>query len=196
MARAYLPGWLYWFCPATLSQYDNFHRYTFATGDPILANGIWIKDAACLLWIGIAALSLALILFHARRHRAYAKRRKGRHMLRLIKSELRKLFLSPLSLIVIVLLIGYYGYSAYDVCVNRIAPYELHPLPSLGLSFETAEGEPLDSKPAVNRYVHSVLSRYQGTADMTLWQQYMEDYNKCYRRLTKDIDEQSVNKNA
>ena len=110
-------------------------------------------------------------------------------MLRLIKSELRKLFLSPLSLIVIVLLIGYYGYSAYDVCVNRIAPYELHPLPSLGLSFETAEGEPLDSKPAVNRYVHSVLSRYQGTADMTLWQQYMEDYNKCSRRLTKDIDE-------
>ena len=85
-------------------------------------------------------------------------------MLRLIKSELRKLFLSPLSLIVIVLLIGYYGYSAYDVCVNRIAPYELPPLPSLGLSFETAEGEPLDSKPAVNRYVHSVLSRYQGTA--------------------------------
>lgn len=73
LARAHLPEWLYWFCPATLSQYDNFHRYTFATGDPVLTNGVWIKDAACLLWIGIAALSLALILFHARRHRAYAK---------------------------------------------------------------------------------------------------------------------------
>ena len=61
-----------WYNPI-LQKYDNFHRYTFATGDPVLANGVWIKDAACLLWIGIAALSLALILFHARRHRAYAK---------------------------------------------------------------------------------------------------------------------------
>lgn len=73
LARAYLPEWLYWFCPATLSQYDSFQRYTFATGDPALTNGVWIKDAACLLWIGIAALSLVLILLHAHRHRAYSK---------------------------------------------------------------------------------------------------------------------------
>ena len=53
-------------------------------------------------------------------------------MIRLINSELKKTFLSPLSLITLAVLIGFYAFTAFDICVNRIAPYELHPRHPLG----------------------------------------------------------------
>ena len=65
-------------------------------------------------------------------------------------------------MITLAVLIGFYAFTAFDICVNR--------------------------------YAHSMLSHDQGTADMTLWTRYMEDYNERYRELSQDIDEQRMQK--
>ncbi len=109
-------------------------------------------------------------------------------MIKLIFSELKKIFKSKAN---IVLLMAFFGFYTFTVCSEGMQPITQYALETITL--ETFTGEPINTVNEFYAYADRILSQYEGEVNEELWQRYMDDYNRLYDKfISTPIDDKKM----
>ena len=100
-------------------------------------------------------------------------------MIRLILSEVKKVFKNKINILMILCVCGFMTYTTWDC-------YHEEPI----IPLKTFEGKKLTKMNDVYRYTDKIISKYEGVATEETWNQFCDDYNAYYDQFTKEVDDE------
>lgn len=101
-------------------------------------------------------------------------------MIRLILSEVKKIFKNKINIFMILCVCGFMIYTTWD-CYHEELP---------NIPLKTFEGEKLTNMNDVYRYTDKIISKYEGIATEETWNQFCDDYDAYYDQFTKEYDDE------
>lgn len=104
-------------------------------------------------------------------------------MIRLILSEVKKVFKNKINILMILCVCGFMTYTTWDC-------YHEEPM----IPLKTFEGEKLTNMNDVYRYTDKIISKYEGIATVEKWNQFCDDYDVYYDQFTKGYDDEMMTK--